>query len=237
MSRENEMVIAMKNVRKIYNMGETGYWALRGIDLEITKGEFIAIVGKSGSGKSTLLNILGGIDKASEGSITIIGRKINDFSENQLARLRSESIGFVFQFFQLMPTLTVKENVMLPMDFSLKIPFSKRKERANMLLAKVGILNQAEKFPAELSGGEQQRVAIARALANDPQIILADEPTGNLDSKTSDDIFNLLEGLTLEGKNVIMVTHNEELAARCQRIIRIQDGFIMQDVVADNGRG
>jgi putative ABC transport system ATP-binding protein len=231
-----DVIITMNNVGKKYNMGENEYWALKGINLRVNKGDFIAIVGKSGSGKSTLLNLLGGIDKSTEGGIFINGREVNNLRENQLSRLRGESIGFVFQFFQLIPSLTVLENVIMPMDFYRKIPRSQRKERAEMLLAKVGILNQAGKFPATLSGGEQQRVAIARALANNPQIILADEPTGNLDSRTAEDVFNLLESLTSEGKNVIMVTHNDELAARCGRIIRIRDGMIIEDSVANKGR-
>ena len=217
----------------MYSTGNKEYWALKGINLQVCSGEFVAIVGKSGSGKSTLLNLMGGIDKLTEGSISLNGRKINNWRENQLSRLRGANNGFVFQFFQLMPTLTVLENVIMPMDFSRKIPASKRKERAEMLLAKVGILDQAGKFPAALSGGEQQRVAIARALANDPQIILADEPTGNLDTRTAEDIFKLLENLTVEGKNVIMVTHNDELAARCSRVIRIRDELIIEDAVTN----
>lgn len=233
----NDAVITMENVGKMYRMGEKEYWALKRINLQVRRGEFIAIVGKSGSGKSTLLNLLGGIDKLTEGRISLNGREINNWRENQLSRMRGMNIGFVFQFFQLMPTLTVLENVIMPMDFSGQIPASQRKARAEILLAKVAILDQAGKFPAALSGGEQQRVAIARALANDPQIILADEPTGNLDTRTAEDIFNLLEDLTAEGKNVIMVTHNYELAARCSRVIRILDGLIIEDAVTNKAGG
>lgn len=150
--------------------------------------------------------------------------------ENQLSRFRGENIGFVFQFFQLMPTLTVLENVLMPMDFSNKIMTSKRRERGKMLLNKVNLLSHADKYPSSLSGGEQQRVAIARALANDPDIIFADEPTGNLDTNTAEEIFNLLKSITEEGKNVIMVTHNKELADRCQRTIEISDGQIVEDI-------
>ena len=171
---DNYVVLVLENVKKIYHTGEKGYMALKGVDLKINKGEFLSIVGKSGSGKSTLLNLLGGIDKPTEGRILIKNEEINSFSESKLSQFRGKNIGFVFQFFQLMPTLTVLENVIMPMDFLKKIPSLKRKERAEMLLDRVGILEQGNKFPSALSGGEQQRVAIARALANDPEIILAD---------------------------------------------------------------
>lgn len=231
------VMLRIENVIKQYKIGEKGFLALKGVNLTVIKGEFLAIVGKSGSGKSTLLNLLGGIDKPTTGKIIIDGNIISSMGENRLSRFRGENIGFVFQFFQLMPTLTVLENVIMPMDFSKKIPTTKRKERALMLLAKVGVSDHAHKFPASLSGGEQQRVAIARALSNDPEIILADEPTGNLDSQTADDIFSLLESLTQEGKNVIMVTHNGELAEKCGRIIRIRDGLIIEDVYMNKNRG
>jgi putative ABC transport system ATP-binding protein len=225
-----EKMISVKDVRKKYELGEKGFWALKGVSMNVMQGDFIAIVGKSGSGKSTLLNLLGGIDRPTQGRIVFDGKELNSFSENQLSRLRGESIGFVFQFFQLMPTLTVLENIIMPMEFSKNIPASKRKNRAEKLLSEVGILDQADKFPSALSGGEQQRVGVARAMANDPKIILADEPTGNLDTQTTEDIFRLLENLVSEGKCVIMVTHNEDLAKRCDRIIRIQDGMIVEDV-------
>lgn len=226
----NDVVIKMANVKKMYTIGENGFWALNGINLEMKKGEFIAIVGKSGSGKSTLLNILGGIDTPTEGSIVINGERIDRFSENQLCRFRGKNIGFVFQFFQLMPTLTVLENVIMPMDFINYDPTFIKRERAMTLLSKVGLESQADKFPSSLSGGEQQRVAIARALANDPDIIFADEPTGNLDSNTTEDIFNLLSSLADEGKCLIMVTHNNELSERCGRIVRLKDGCVIEDI-------
>jgi len=232
---EEKIVLSVENAKKLYPSGDEGLLALKGVSLTMKKGELIAIVGKSGSGKSTLLNLLGGIDKPTEGKVIIKGNEINSMKENKLTRFRGDNIGFVFQFFQLMPTLTVLENVMLPMDFSRKIPSSKRRERAEMLLSKTGVSNHANKFPSTLSGGEQQRVAIARALSNDPEIILADEPTGNLDTQNADNIFQLLESLTCEGKNVIMVTHNEELAEKCKRIIRIKDGFIIEDVYLNRG--
>lgn len=233
---KKETVIKLENVKKMYAIGEKGFWALKGLDLKIEKGEFIAIVGKSGSGKSTLLNLLGGIDSPTEGRIIVNGKEINGMGENQLSRFRGENIGFVFQFYQLMPTLTVLENVVMPMDFSKRIPASKRKERAKSLLARVGMGCHIDKFPSALSGGEQQRVAIARALANDPDIIFADEPTGNLDSNTSEDIFTLLKALTADGKNVIMVTHNNELAERCGRTIKISDGQIIEDIQNEYGK-
>jgi len=226
---QKNCVIEIRNVSKKYTLGEKSFLALDHVDLAVRKGEYIAIVGKSGSGKSTLLNLLGGIDSPTEGSILINGEDISAMGEKKLSRFRGENIGFVFQFFQLMPTLTVLENVIMPMDFSRRIPSAEKKARARSLLTKVGMASHADKFPSALSGGEQQRVAIARALANDPDIVFADEPTGNLDSKTSDDIFALLKSLTDEGKNVIMVTHNNELAERCGRTIQIQDGIILRD--------
>lgn len=228
-------LISIKDVKKVYQMGKKDYLALREINLEINEGEFVSIVGKSGSGKSTLLNLMGGIDKPTEGSITIGGKEITKLKENQLNHIRRSEIGFIFQFFQLMPTLTVLENVIMPMDFFGKIPRAERIERAKRLLDKVAILSQADKFPAALSGGEQQRVAIARALANNPKIILADEPTGNLDSQTTEDVFRLLSELTLEGSSVVMVTHNDELAARCSRKIDIRDGLIIKDSKITDG--
>jgi putative ABC transport system ATP-binding protein len=237
MKKQNEeKIIAVREVRRKYELGEKGFWALKGVNLNIMQGEFIAIVGKSGSGKSTLLNLIGGLDRPTEGKISFDGKELNSFSENKLSRLRGENIGFIFQFFQLMPTLTVLENIMMPMEFSKNIPSSKRKVRAEQLLLEVGILDQADKFPSALSGGEQQRVGIARAMANDPKIILADEPTGNLDTQTTEEIFRLLETLVSEGKCVIMVTHNEDLAKRCDRLIRIQDGMIIEDALSDRNR-
>lgn len=229
----SKTIIKLKNVKKVYSAGGTDFLALDGINLDIEKGELLAIVGKSGSGKSTLLNLLGGIDTKAEGSIIINGNELNGMKEKELSHFRSENIGFIFQFFQLMPTLTVLENILMPMDFSNKIPRLKRRERAEMLLNKVNILSHANKFPSSLSGGEQQRVAIARALANDPDIIFADEPTGNLDSNTTEEIFTLLQEITEEGKNVIMVTHNNELAERCKRTVTISDGHIADDILND----
>lgn len=233
---KNKTVIQLEKVKKMYAIGENGFWALKGVNMQIDKGEFVAIVGKSGSGKSTLLNLLGEIDTPTEGRIIVKGTVINGLRENQLSRFRGDTIGFVFQFFQLMPTLTALENVLMPMDFLKRIPSSERRERANALLAKVGMESHAGKFPSALSGGEQQRIAIARALANNPDIIFADEPTGNLDSNTSEEVFRLLKSLTDEGKTVIMVTHNNELAERCGRTIRISDGQITEDIISNYER-
>jgi putative ABC transport system ATP-binding protein len=226
---QNIPVIKLENISKVYSQGEKNYTALKDINLEIRKGEMVAIVGKSGSGKSTLLNLLGGIDRQTSGKISINSTNTSGLNESRLSIFRGANIGFVFQFFQLMPSLTVIENVIMPMDFVKKIPASSRKTRAAKLLERAGILSHSDKFPQALSGGEQQRTAISRALANDPPIILADEPTGNLDTKTSDEIFNFLRELSKEGKTVLMVTHNEELAGRCGRVIRIKDGVIIED--------
>src|SRR5205085_12423965 len=185
---------------------------IRNIDLEIAAGEFVAIVGKSGSGKSTLLNMIGGIDRPTSGALSIGGASIQTLSHNELAAWRGRSIGFVFQFFQLLPTLTVAENVMLPMDFAGVLPGNARRRRADQLLDRVGVAAQAGKLPSALSGGQQQRVAIARALANDPPVILADEPTGNLDSVTARDVLDLLRELADGGTTVVIATHERELA-------------------------
>ncbi len=228
----NDFILELNDVKKLYNSGSSvGYMALKGISLRIAKGQFVSVVGKSGSGKSTMLNLLGGIDRSTEGHIHINGYNINKLTENELTTFRAQNLGFIFQFFQLMPTLTVLENVIMPMDFASRIPKKEREERASVLLSRVGILNQAHKYPDALSGGEQQRVAIARALSNDPQLILADEPTGNLDSQTTEDIFKLLKDLSIEGKTVVMVTHNNELASRCERIIRLKDGLVVEDII------
>lgn len=222
-------MITLRDVKKKYSSGNTDFYALKGVSLEIGNAELVAIVGKSGSGKSTLLNILGGIDTPSEGEVTVAGEAVSAYGESRVTAFRGRHIGFVFQFFQLMPTLTALENVIMPMDFGTAIPRRDRKHRAKMLLEQVGMERHADKFPALMSGGEQQRVAIARALANNPGVIFADEPTGNLDSGTSEDIFRLITTLNAQGKTVVMVTHNSELAARCQRVITISDGMITED--------
>jgi putative ABC transport system ATP-binding protein len=216
------------NVVKAYPMGNRQYVALRGVDLTLYAGEFTAIVGPSGSGKSTILNMVTGIDRPTTGQVLMAGMPLHQMSENELARWRGASVGIVFQFFQLLPTLTALENVMLPMDF-LNTYGSKRRERALWLLDKVNLKPRAHHLPSELSGGEQQRVAIARALANDPPIIIADEPTGNLDTASGEHIMALLLELSRQGKSVVFVTHDTHLAASAQRIIRVQDGQIVAD--------
>jgi len=230
MQNTNLPVIRVTNAGKTYGSGELGFEALKGVTADFSEGEFVAIAGKSGSGKSTLLHLIGGIDTPTKGSVVVAGNDLSHMDENHLSGFRRDNVGFVFQFFQLMPTLTVLENVVLPMDFSRRLSPSARRERALELLDKVGLYSHAGKFPASLSGGEQQRVAIARALANDPAILLADEPTGNLDSRTAEDVFLLLESLAAEGKLIVMVTHNEELAGRSSRRINIHDGRIVSDL-------
>ncbi|MHB8127635.1 MAG: ABC transporter ATP-binding protein [Mobilitalea sp.] len=219
-------LINISNLKKKFTTAAGNFDALKGIDLNVNQGELIAVVGKSGSGKSTLMNMIAGIDKPSSGEIIIGDKSIQTMSENQIAKWRGVTIGVVFQFFQLLPTLTVLENVMLPMYFNKTYPLSKRKERALDLLKQVGIEDQAYKFPTALSGGQQQRTAIARALANAPSIILADEPTGNLDSVSANDVFTIFNKLVETGKTVIIVTHDQDIANRCSRTIRLIDGLI-----------
>jgi putative ABC transport system ATP-binding protein len=219
-------MITMQRITKTYETPAGAFNALRNIDLQIAAGEFVAIVGKSGSGKSTLLNMIGGIDRPSSGSLSIGGTNIQSLSHNELATWRGRSIGFVFQFFQLLPTLTVAENVMLPMDFAGTLPRSARRSWAEELLERVGVADQADKLPSALSGGQQQRVAIARALPNDPPVILADEPTGNLDSETSAEIFRLFGELAADGKTLLVVTHDPEAATSVSRTITIVDGCV-----------
>ncbi len=223
-------MISLQRVTKTYQTPAGDFSALRGIDLEIQAGGFVAIVGKSGSGKSTLLNILGGIDHPSSGSVTVGGAAIQDLTENQLAAWRGRKVGFVFQFFQLLPTLTSAENVMLPMDFCRTFPPRERRKRALDLLDRVGVAQQADKLPSSLSGGEQQRVAIARALANDPPVILADEPTGNLDSVTARAVLELLRKMATSGVTVVIATHERDIAGLIDRKIEVADGMIVQQV-------
>ena len=218
-------IIQLENVHKNYVMGDATIHAVEDANIGIGKGEFVAVIGPSGSGKSTLMHLLGALDLASSGSIFLGGHDIEKLSESELAVIRGRKIGFVFQSFNLIPTLTALENVMLPMMFQ-NVPLKDRKERAENLLKEVGLGHRLSHLPSQLSGGERQRVAIARALANDPEIILADEPTGNLDTKTGQEIVSLLEELNKKGKTVIMVTHEPDIAAHAKRAIRIKDGRI-----------
>jgi putative ABC transport system ATP-binding protein len=225
-----EALLTLKHVVKTYTTPAGSFKALRGIDLLVKKGEFLAVVGKSGSGKSTLLNMLTGIDRPTSGEIIAGQTAIHQLSEGKTARWRGRNVGIVFQFFQLLPTLTVVENIMLAMDFCKTIPVSQRKPRALELLEQTGIAEQAYKLPAMLSGGQQQRVAIARALANDPPILVADEPTGNLDSETAAAVFQLLQAQVSVGKTVIVVTHDRDWAAQANRTITLVDGRIVKEV-------
>ncbi|MCS7274233.1 MAG: ABC transporter ATP-binding protein [Candidatus Bipolaricaulota bacterium] len=222
-------MIQLKNVQKVYPMGEVSVPALRGIDLTIQPGEFVAIMGPSGSGKSTLMHVLGCLDLPSGGVVQLDGHDVTKLDEDTLAQIRGKKIGFVFQTFNLIPTLTALENVELPLFFQ-GVPRHERRARAAELLSKVGLGGRLHHKPAQLSGGERQRVAIARALANDPEIILADEPTGNLDSESGEAILELLAQLHREGKTIILVTHNPEAAAYAQRILRIKDGRLVEEV-------
>src|SRR5262247_1119070 len=223
-------LITLRKVGKSYITPAGPYPALRDIDLEIGAGEFVALVGKSGSGKTTLLNLIGGIDRPSEGEVIVAGAAVHQVPENSLARWRGKTVGVVFQFFQLLPTLTVAENVMLPMDFCNARPARQRRARALELLDLVGIVDHADKLPSALSGGQHQRAAIARALANDPPIVLADEPTGNLDSSTGAAIFDLFAALAREGKTIVVVTHERD--APVTRTVRLVDGRMTTPVEA-----
>ena len=210
------------------------FTALNEIKLTISKGEFVAIVGKSGSGKSTLLNLITGIDQPTQGSIEIEQQAIHQFSEAKLAKWRGENVGIVFQFFQLLPTLTVLENLLLAMDFVNKIPTAERTQRARQILEQMGIGDQMDKLPSLLSGGQQQRAAIARSLANDPDLIVADEPTGNLDSQNAAAILSLFQQLLSQGKTLILVTHDLELAQKAKRIVHLADGEIIDQQINHN---
>jgi putative ABC transport system ATP-binding protein len=222
-------LIELTKVTKIYQTDAGLFYALNGLNLQVDPGEFVAIVGKSGSGKTTLINMMTGLDRPSSGQIRIGTTEVETLSENQLAIWRGKTIGVVFQFFQLLPTLTALENVMLPMDFCATPSMRERKTRAMDLLALMEIDEHATKLPAKLSGGQQQRVAIARALATDPILLAADEPTGNLDSRTAASVFALFERLAGLGKTVLMVTHDVDLARRAGRQIHISDGAITND--------
>jgi putative ABC transport system ATP-binding protein len=223
-------IIRLENATKSFSSrGGQSFPALRGISLRVTAGDFIAVLGKSGSGKSTLLNLIAGIDRPTSGEVRAAGANLNRLGENRMALWRGRNIGVVFQFFQLLPTLTVEENILLAMDFVGKIPATHRRARARDLLALVGLSDQAAKLPSALSGGQQQRAAIARALANDPPVVLADEPTGNLDSETSSAVAELFHGLIDQRKTLLIVTHDDKLASRAHRVVRLKDGLIAAD--------
>ncbi|PZN07556.1 MAG: ABC transporter ATP-binding protein [Bacillota bacterium] len=224
-------MITLRRVVKTYETGAGRFMALRGVDLQVRAGEFVAVVGKSGSGKSTLIKMYTGINRPTSGEVVVGGTAVHRLDEGRLARWRGRHVGVVFQFFQLLPTLTVLENVMLPMDFCGVYAPAQRRDRAMALLDQFGVAKHAHKLPAALSGGQQQRVAITRALANDPPVLVADEPTGNLDTRTARTVFELFQRLAAGGKTIVMVTHDNDLARRAHRSIVIQDGQIVGEVV------
>lgn len=230
MSTNNAALIGVEDVARFYMSGARRFAALSGVSMTIRAGECVAVVGKSGSGKTTLINLLTGIDSPSAGTIHVAGHPIHSMSQHALTAWRGRNVGVIFQFFQLLPTLTVIENVMLPMDFCGTFERAQRRPRAMGLLQRLGIVDQADKLPADLSGGQQQRAAIARALANDPPILVADEPTGNLDSATADDVMSLLAALADEGKTVIIVTHERDFGRFFTRTITLSDGAVTSDV-------
>ena len=228
-------LIRMSDVQKDFETPAGTFTALRSIHLEVGRGEFVAVMGKSGSGKSTLINMITGIDRPTSGEVWIAGVPIHALSEGKLAAWRGRNVGIVFQFFQLLPMLTAAENVMLPMDFCHLYSASERRQRAMALLEQFGVAGQAHKLPAELSGGEQQRAAIARALATDAPLLVADEPTGNLDSATAEHVVTLFEALVAAGKTIIMVTHDTALAGRARRLVQLADGAIVTPAGAGTG--
>src|SRR5512147_2616346 len=225
-------MIVLKNVSRTYSHGTREIRALRAVSLRIGKGEFLSVMGPSGSGKSTLLNIIGGLDQPTSGEIFIDNVPLHGISDDELTLIRRRQVGFIFQFFNLLPVLTAAENVALPLLLE-GIPFAKVRPKAEELLAKVGLAERREHRPEQLSGGEMQRVAIARALVTGPSVLLADEPTGNLDSRTSAEIFGLLKGLHDEGQTIVMVTHDPKAASYGTRVITLQDGCVAEDATTE----
>ena len=223
-------LIALDRVVKEYETGAGPVRVLHDVSLRVQPGEFVAVVGASGSGKSTLINMITGIDRPTGGDVTVAGERLNELDENAMARWRGRHVGVIFQFFQLLPALTIVENVVLPMDFCNTWPVGERTERAMHLLEQVEMADQAHKLPGAVSGGQKQRAAIARALANDPPLLVGDEPTGNLDSRTADRIFGLFGDLVGQGKTLVMVTHDREIAHRAPRVIKVADGRIKEEI-------
>jgi putative ABC transport system ATP-binding protein len=222
-------LIDLRDVFKNYTTGAGEVSVLKDINLQVREGEFVSVVGPSGSGKSTMLNMITGIDRPSRGEVFVGGEGVHGLSENELARWRGRNVGVIFQFFQLLPTLSIVENVMLPMDFCNVYKRREREERAMHLLEQMDIADQAHKLPSTLSGGQQQRAAIARALANDPPVVVGDEPTGNLDTGTADEVFELFGDLVDRGKTLMIVTHDLELSARTERVLHLLDGRLHRD--------
>lgn len=222
----NHALVELQDVTKVYRTGDISFTALNGVDLQVDRGEFVAIMGKSGSGKSTLVNMITGIDRPTTGAVFVGDTAVHELNEGQLAIWRGRHVGVIFQFFQLLPTLSTIENVILPMDFCNMYGRGERRQRAMHLLAQVDMDAMAHKLPSALSGGQQQRVAIARAMANDPPILVADEPTGNLDSRTANGVFRLFEELVALNKTILMVTHDQDLARRASHTIVLSDGKV-----------
>jgi putative ABC transport system ATP-binding protein len=227
MTSTHPVLIELAGVEKVYRMGKLDYAALRGVDLSIGEGEMVAVVGPSGSGKSTILNMVTGIDRPSAGWVTFDGMRQDQLSEEQLAIWRGENVGIIFQFFQLLPTLSALENAALPLDFLRRGNKRERFARAHRNLDLVGLGDKGDHLPSELSGGEQQRVAIARALAAEPRLVVGDEPTGNLDTATAAEMFELLERLNSTGTTILFVTHDRELATRASRVVEVRDGRVV----------
>jgi putative ABC transport system ATP-binding protein len=231
--RHRTCFIELRQVVKTYETAADTFTALNRVNLRVNKGEFVSVIGKSGSGKSTLINMITGIDRPTSGEVLVGNTAVHTLTEGQMAVWRGRNVGIVFQFFQLLPTLTIVENIMLPMDFCNMFATRERQERAMHLLEQVEMADQAQKLPTAISGGQQQRVAIARALANDPPIIVADEPTGNLDSKTANAIVCLFERMVRAGKTILMVTHDNDLAMRTTRTVVISDGEIVSESLSN----
>lgn len=225
--RPSDILVDVRQVVKTYESAAGRFVALAGLDLQVPHGRFVAIIGKSGSGKSTLINVITGIDRPTSGEVLVARTAVHRLNEEKTALWRGQTVGVIFQFFQLLPTLTAVENVMLPMDYNGRFPPAERPDRAMHLLELVGMADAAHQLPPLLSGGQQQSIAIARALANDPPLVAADEPTGNLDSKTADHVFHLFETLVDEGKTILMVTHDNDLARRAQETVELADGRIV----------
>jgi putative ABC transport system ATP-binding protein len=220
-------MISLSGLEKTYRIGDNEYPVLKGISLDIREGEFIALMGPSGSGKSTLMNIVGCLDRPTKGRFILLGKDINQTSDDELARIRREVLGFIFQTFNLIGRISVLKNVEMPMVLA-EVPREERRSRAIELLESVGLGHRLDFSPLRISGGERQRVAIARALANDPKIIIADEPTGNLDLKSSNEVMRIMNNLNKQGRTIIMVTHNPEITDNCSRVIRLRDGRILE---------